>query len=194
MSIFIMLVLFVITSHNPDLVQANVRSKSPDDTYKVYSALIRKRYVKESTNLILVFAETSPNPDRQSPPDREDLRRILIPMTQSTIDSYKAKGQDIRDLLNEFDLPVKHMLIKKAEWDEMFKVDIMSGWESLYRKYPEASGIIRLSEIGFNAEHTQALVFVMHGCGATCAEGGYVLLSKEGEDWRIEKQITFMFA
>lgn len=149
MSIFIMLVLFVITSHNPDLVQANVRSKSPDDTYKVYSALIRKRYVKESTNLILVFAETSPNPDRQSPPDREDLRRILILMTQSTIDSYKAKGQDARDLLNEFDLPVKYMLIKKAEWDEMFEVDIMSGWESLYRKYPEASGIIRLSEIGF---------------------------------------------
>jgi hypothetical protein len=193
MPIFIMLVFFVITSHNPNLIQSQVRAKPPDEVYKVYSALIRQRYVNDSTKLILVSAETA-NPDRSSPPDREDLRRMLMPLTQSTIDSYKAKGQDIRELLNEFDLPVKYILIKKAEWDEMFKVDNFSGWESLFRKYPDASGIIRFSEIGFNAEHTQALVYVERGCGSTCAEGGYVLLSKEGEAWTIQKEVIFMAA
>jgi hypothetical protein len=76
----------------------------------------------------------------------------------------------------------------------MFLQDNFSGWENLYKRYPEATGIIRVSAIGFNPERTQALVYVERGCGATCGQGGYVLLSKEGKVWKVQKEAMFMAA
>jgi hypothetical protein len=190
-SIFFMVVMVAITSLQTS-IGAQTQTWRIDDEYAVYSALIRTKYVTNSTKLVLVFAQTSPNPDDGSPPDRYDLR--LRPVAQSTIDAYKTKSKVIRALKDEFDLPVKYTLLKKEELDEMFRQDNFSGWKTLLKKYPEATGIIRVSEVGFNLERTQALVYVEHGCGATCGEGGYVLLSKEGEVWKVQKEVMFMAA
>ena len=187
-----MVVMVAITSLQPTSIGAQIEARRIDDEYAVYSALIRTKYVTNSTKLVLVFAQTSANPDDGSPPDRDDLR--LTPIAQSTIDAYKTKSKVVRVLKDEFDLPVRYTLIKKEEWDEMFRQDNFSGWKNLYKRYPEATGIIRVSEIGFNLERTQALVYVEHGCSATCGQGGYALLSKEGDVWKVQKEVMFMAA
>jgi len=194
MFIIVMLSLLLFPSVGQMLVQTQANSQPLDEAYQVYSTVIRKRYVNDSTKMILVFAETTPNKDRGSQPDRENLRLILMPLTQSTLDSYKENGKKVTKLEEKLDLPVTYTLITRAEFDEMFSRDNFSGWENLYRKYPKVSGIIWLSEIGFNSDQTQALVYVTHGCGATRGEGGYFLLAKESGAWKVVTEIMVMAA
>ena len=85
-----MVVMVAITSLQPTSIGAQMQSRSIDDEYAVYSALIRTKYVKDSRKLVLVYVE--------------------------------------------------------------------------------------------------------HGCGATCGQGGYVLLKKEGEVWKVQKEVMFMAA
>jgi len=194
MSIIVMLSVLLFPSVEPTLLQTLLTREPIDEASQVYSTLIRKRYVNDSTKMILVFAETTPNKDRGSQPDRENLRLLLMPVTQSTLDSYKENSKKVTTLEEKLDLPVEYSLITRAEFDEMFSRDNISGWENVYRKYPKASGIIWVSEIGFNSEQTQALVYVTHGCGATCGEGGYFLLAKESGAWKVVKEIMVMAA
>ena len=42
-----------------------------------------------------------------------------------------------------------------------------------------------VSNIGFNAERTQAVVYVSHVCGGTCGSGSYLFLERAGSRWRI---------
>ncbi len=44
-----------------------------------------------------------------------------------------------------------------------------------------------LSNIGFDSERTQAVVYVSHVCGETCGMGSYLFLERTGTRWRISQ-------
>ena len=58
-------------------------------------------------------------------------------------------------------------------------------WRRFYARYPDSPGLVRLSRVGFDRAREQALVFVYHICGGRCGTGGYVLLSRAGEQWEV---------
>jgi hypothetical protein len=52
-----------------------------------------------------------------------------------------------------------------------------------------SAGILSISEIAFNAQHTRALVSYRFYCGSLCGSGGIVLFNKAGKDWKRSEQI-----
>jgi hypothetical protein len=93
-------------------------------------------------------------------------------------------------LAERFDLGVPYVLVAKDDLDKLTGPnEVLDFWERFYRRYPHAPGLIGFSNVGFNQAHTQAFVYISHGCGGLCGEGEYVLLEKRGGAWHIIDQM-----
>jgi hypothetical protein len=114
---------------------------------------------------------------------------MLAPISQPTVDAFKECNKESQELNGRLNLKIKYNFLGDNEWREFFKVDTHKGWDDFYKKYPGSSGFIRLSRVGFNTGRSEALVYIEHGCGATCGTGSYVLLTKGEEGWRVIKTV-----
>lgn len=62
-------------------------------------------------------------------------------------------------------------------------------WLGFHAKYPSAWGYATLGRVGFNAKHTQALVYTRHFCGTYCVSGDTWFLERKGERWYVVERI-----
>lgn len=62
-------------------------------------------------------------------------------------------------------------------------------WLAFRKHYPNAWGYVELSRIGYNPEHTQALVYASHHCGKGCLSGDVWFLTRKGEDWSVAEKL-----
>ncbi|RDZ27541.1 hypothetical protein [Lysobacter silvisoli] len=61
-------------------------------------------------------------------------------------------------------------------------------WDDFYRKYPGASGIVRIGRPVLTKDRQQALIYVAHSCGGLCGKGMVYLLSRSGAGWSIVQE------
>ena len=66
---------------------------------------------------------------------------------------------------------------------------IESFWAGFRRKYPRAWGYAALSKVGFNPQHTEALVAAFQICGEQCRSNEIIFLKRFGDDWRVIERI-----
>ena len=70
------------------------------------------------------------------------------------------------------------------------RVDEQSAlWLAFHARYPNAWGYARMSRVGFNADHTEALVFTRHECGSQCSNGDFWFLERKNDNWYIVERI-----
>jgi hypothetical protein len=60
-------------------------------------------------------------------------------------------------------------------------------WTDFYKRFPGSSGLVTLSNVGFNGDHTQALVYFANVCGGLCGSGEFVVLKKVRGRWVVER-------
>ena len=161
-----------------------------DEEYEIYSAAIKQYYVKSDTKLLVIEDRTfrydfSDNEE----PWKDKYKGLTI--DRSTIEDYEARN--VRpSLLNKtsFKLQVKFNLISDLDlkaifhgtWGEL-------EWIAYYRRFPESSGFIMLSRIGFNTERTQALLYLGSRCGPGCGDIHFLLLEKTTGTWTTKKEL-----
>ena len=74
------------------------------------------------------------------------------------------------------------------DWDEirkLFKKGCEAGWDQFHEIYPEARVLFGLSEIGFKAEGTEAVVYVEIGSGCLLGIGYVFYLRYDNDRWKI---------
>jgi hypothetical protein len=62
-------------------------------------------------------------------------------------------------------------------------------WVGFRRRFPRAWGSLMLSKVGFNAQHTEALIGVFQACGESCRSFETIFLRRFGNDWRVIERI-----
>lgn len=62
-------------------------------------------------------------------------------------------------------------------------------WVGFMRAYPGAWGAAALTQVGFNARRTEAILQVRHGCGAYCGSMEIMLLRKSKGRWRVVERM-----
>jgi hypothetical protein len=70
------------------------------------------------------------------------------------------------------------------EFTAFFKIKSFDGWNDFYKKYPNSSGYISVSRVGFNTNFTRALLYKSNSCGSLCGSGDYVLFEKADGIWK----------
>ena len=97
-----------------------------------------------------------------------------------------TKNDKACSLTKQFKLSRRYVLLNEEAVSVIFKGrDYEERWHEFYRKYPNSSGFITFSRVGFNKEGTRAIIYRETGCGSLCAYGGYILLNKEKGVWRV---------
>lgn len=164
---------------------------SPDiasEEYLVYSAVI-KRFGQPYTNKLLFIVDRTIDPfDPEELLDAFDHQQQPY-LERATLYDYRRKYHHPCQLTDQFQLSFGYMMLNKESHEEIFK-DGCTGWCKYFEDYPNSSGFISFSRVGFNPEGSQALVYVIHGCGGLCGTSGYMVLKKQEGEWMIQKSMA----
>lgn len=162
------------------------------EQYAVYSTLIKDLYIDERTKLLVFDEETT---GCLPPIDNEEMIGLkqqmedyaineLSALLPQTISDFQNKSRQCNLLDSQFSSPIKFVIASKSDISNIFREnDIIDGWQRFYEKFPNSSGLINYSNIGFNSEMTQAFVYTGRGCGGKCGAGYYVVLQKKRNIW-----------
>ena len=86
---------------------------------------------------------------------------------------------------------VEYKILTQDQHSKLFgNGKVALGWGEFYKQYPSADGIITFGRVGFNVNHTKALVYFEHDCEFLCGSNSYIILEKEGSNWKIIKRIS----
>jgi hypothetical protein len=173
-------------------VQINLET----ERHAVYSAVIRDMYAEDGTKLLVVSREAvcvpaSGDEEVEELPDRMGAFAIkeLRELKQDTIDDFRVTAKQCRSLSEQLDIPVKYVFVTEKEIERLFeKGGLGQAWEHFYSRYPNSSGIIGFSNVGFDREMNQALVATSRSCGSLCGAGHYVLLTKDNGVWKVHSK------
>jgi len=163
----------------------------PDvEEYAVYNNLLESRFAGANIGQILFINQTDVS-------SKALLERDLAAFQESTplegelINSFKERNQQPYPLKSDLDFGMDYQLLTQEEVDELRSQDEASGWTLLYDKYPNAYGFVYLSRVGFNADFSQALVFMSTFHYERLMEGGYYLMIRQDGRWIIEAEYGF---
>ena len=148
-------------------VQTGSDAGVSDEEYEIYSSVIKQIYVQPNTKHLIVEERTfrydfgSENDE----PWRDKRKGLTI--DESAVEDYETRNSR-QWLLNKasFKLPVKTNLITDLDLKAIFHGNWGDlEWINYYRRFPDSRGFVMLSRIGFNTQHTQALLYVGSRCG-----------------------------
>lgn len=169
-----------------------------DNQYAVYNALIadedlipyfsrKSRLLSDESNLLVIIERT--NVDYlESPNFRQLLAEVpnrLSSLSNATFDDFLENNKSRISLKDLFTLPVKRVFISDEELKNILKSKLY--WEGFYKKYPNSQGVMTLSNVGFDSQKKQALVYVSNTRGSLDAIGIYVVLEKQSGIWRVKE-------
>ena len=161
-----------------------------DEEYEIYSAALKQHYIKADTKLLVVVDRTFRYDFGDNEEPWNDKYKGLT-IDRSTIEDYE--GRNVRpSLLNKapLKLPVKSTLISDLDLKSIFHGSWGElEWIAYYRRFADSGGFIMLSRVGFNTEHTQALLYIGSRCGPGCGDIHFLLLEKTNGTWATRKEL-----
>lgn len=163
-----------------------------EEEYAIYSSLIKQLYIKPDTKVAVVRERTfryDSARGEEEQPWKGKVKGIVI--DPSATEDFETKNEK-HWLLDKssFKLPIKADITTDADLRSIFHGRTgQLEWIEYYKRYPDTSGLITLSRVGFNTAHTQALVYIGSHCGPDCGDVHFYLLEKSGGTWAIKKEL-----
>lgn len=174
--------------------EAPVTGAIDADDYAVYSTVLTALYAKSSPKLFVIDREISGCVRSEKNVEGvlawqkslDTLPRKMANLSTITVADFKRKVQLCRKLNTEFSAPAKVILFEQQDRKTIFSgQNPQLAWQKFNQKFPGANGYINFSNVGFNADRSQALVDTYRKCGQKCGAEQIVLLTKVNGSWNI---------
>ena len=168
---------------------------SDEEANEIYRLLVHREFSRNGEiQLVLIQAETTGCPmyEDESVKEKfgvtEEFHQIMsksMPEAEAqTLDNYLLMNQT-RQELKVWNLGVNYVIVRNSDLpDSKFE----NFWDQFYRAYPNSSGLIFFSQVGFNNRQDQAFLYMGRSCGGLCGVGEYVLLNKVNGEWVVSKE------
>jgi len=159
--------------------------------YVVYSVVLANRLVRAQATLLVVANRTVQAKhfdDEIARPREDSFGKRFVGLAPETVDDYLSKNESDAQIEHQLTVPVNYSLVSEPELKSFFQKG-PSGWAGFYAKYPDSTGVIRFSRVGFNGARDQAFLYVSQACGPLCGRGNYVFLIKNNGGWQIQKEL-----
>ena len=184
----LMLVLLLIL---PSCKNADLDSSRAAAERDIYTFLLDDFFTSQDIQLIIIKDMTSIDKSSNS-----SVRVILnyareefgSAIEAATLTDFRITNIRKYDFNYDISIDGQYVFIGEQELTEIF--DQENGWEQFYRAYPESSGLITFSRVGFNRQHNQALVYLGIQSDYLAGRGYLILLTKENDHWNIENITT----
>lgn len=154
----------------------------------VYAAVFAEIYGEP--RMYVLVDETSPGIEGVEGLDSifDSILPQMTGLDEGTAASFRVRNEAASPLRPDMDLGLPYVLLTKAGFDEIFALNT-SGWDVFYTRYPNSAGMTTVSQVGFNDDFTQALVYVGTISHWLAGVGYYILLERSSGAWRIEQQV-----
>lgn len=155
------------------------------DEYAIYSAVLNAEYAHVAAGEGLIsIAERTILP-REVTAERNDLLSQQLPsLASETLADFLAVNDRSYSLLPRLTMPRTYALISSEELKAFSQdKDYFDFWDAFHAHYP--GPLFRFSRVGFNREHTQALVYYSNYMFGLSGIAGYLLFEKSGGIWVI---------
>jgi len=177
-------------SASPARGQSGSETGISDEEYEIYSAALKQYYITADTKLLVLVDRTFRYDFGDNEEPWKDKYKGLT-IDRSTIEDYE--GRNVRpSLLNKapLKLAVKSTLISDLDLKSIFHGSWGElEWIAYYRRFADSRGFTMLSRVGFNTEHTQALLYIGSRCGPGCGDIHFLLLEKTNGTWTTKKEL-----
>lgn len=156
-----------------------------EDESGVYTALFQEIYQAANDRPIVLSDQTALG----VPPGMIAKIPVQGLQTKDFLDkvSPEAKADYAQNNRTSEKLPsVCHLAPKcfaENAGDLAVEVKNAKAWSKFFKKHPNTPGIVVVSRIGFNGDHTQAVVYTGYSCGTLCGQGEYARLVKNNGAW-----------
>jgi hypothetical protein len=150
----------------------------PSEEYEVYSAVLNET---EGPSELVIVEELTDDAKEY----RANLFALKAPARFLMLADFRSKNSRVSKLEENFSVPGRVLLISRHELNDLFS-DPDGGWGAFYRKYPQTSGIITLSRVGFNWNHTRALLYYGNWFDYLGGRGHLIHLVKKKGEWVIK--------
>jgi hypothetical protein len=183
------LTLFTNCSKDNDRNEPGFRLKTSDKLdeldYRLYSLVLDELF-PETENPVVNQATSAFSASR----GQECLQALKdgYPEMDTTVFSdYILANDTVYYLENKFSIESKKVsLISAEEIQYIFSTsEINTGWEEFFRRYPNSSGTISFSRIGYNTNKTLAMVELGNMYASLGGEGHLIFLKLENGRWTI---------
>jgi hypothetical protein len=183
--------LWLATAHAQNSAAPTTTDSVTDEDYAISSVALTDVFGKGKPEKLVLIDQTS----------------IGFPPGMAAMTQFGGKAQPLlarvpKDAKDQFDTRNKgHQKIDGARLKTAFDITLVSpedaekmvagggGWESFRKKYPKSPGVTLISLPGINSEHTRALLYVGDSCDMLCGNGYFILLGKDGEQWKVLQKV-----
>src|SRR6266404_8445193 len=167
----------------------------------VYRSVLDQKFVQDGVRLLVIQDVTTGCPAYEDPeirskigPDTKSFVQIVSEGMRSaetsTIENYLESNKSSERIAIHANVGSNYVLVGEKDLAAVFrKGEIDRGWTRFSAKYPNSSGLIFLSKVGFNTDHTQAMLYAGRQCGGLCGSGSYLLLHKRNGKWVVEQDM-----
>jgi len=187
-----LLILFALYGLFLYKANASERTRIADDQYAVWSDFLNEHFLDDwgnNSTCTVVIRERTTRHEGDKGTFRDALLASLpsafrttptLGAAPETLRSFSSRNGWRQIVTRRFLLNGRYVLAPETDVDLFFTETVR--FNSRYAD--SCGGYIELSAAGFNAYRTEALFRADHICGL-CGEGGYVLMRKSGQKWRI---------
>lgn len=158
------------------------------DDAAVYLAALKYEFKLESVAGLIVKESTASHISAES---GEYIQKSFkdLPDTEALEDFIQA-NQNPKPLDRSFAQRLGVNLLSEEEVSQLFRSgSLADGWKAFYEKYPNALGIVSVSNIGYNRAGNQAFVMVGRTSGPLNGYGEYLYLEKVKGAWQVKKSL-----
>jgi hypothetical protein len=172
----------------PLRAQAPIAPQLSDDELGVYTALFKEIYEAGKGRPIILSDQTAlgvpPGMIAKIPVQGLQTKEFLDKVPAEAKQDYTQSNHTSEKLPSPCRLAPE--CIAENAGDLAVQVKDAKAWVRFFKKHPNTPGIVLVSRIGFNGDHTQAIVYTGYACGTLCGQGEYAHLVKTEGAWIVE--------
>jgi hypothetical protein len=173
------------------VARQSIKAASPyenPDAYGVYSAVLSMGGQWDDSKSLVILKELPPKEwpigsPRGALQGDDEFRADF----ESIFEGFDKANKESLFLENRFAIQKAYRIVGSSELETAFHSTVprirSDGWEGFRQNFPNSTGYLILSAVGFNPKKTIAVVFVDYRCGGLCGSARYYVLQKRDGDW-----------
>jgi hypothetical protein len=170
----------------------------PSDKTRVYCSVLsdgRQTSDNNKENVLIVFADQTVALEKTGSAafapscfSEEGLRTTFPSASAQTIRDFVVQNRSVSGISRIPDCPVRYVVENAAVVDRLLRSDSQKEYLDYFAKrskFPTMAAFVRFSNVGFNQQKTEALVYAESRSGPLSAVGGVLLLRKTDGTWKV---------
>lgn len=111
-------------------------------------------------------------------------KKFGFDIPEDVVQNFQMNNSKRYKINQFFDFEIHYILLGQNKFDEIFEKGVGLGWIEFDKRFPNSTGRIYLSRLGFSNNKNEALLYYDIRSGGLSGAGFFIYLKKENKKWQ----------